>query len=258
MKTFLAVLAVLILPASAFAQTDTTKLDVTILDVPYNIAHGLRGPSMQQSLSLSASFYDETHSALQKVFGERHPYLNKTAISLFDLMNDGYLPLPLADAWLHEEWHRAVLGNRGINSFNDVYLLRTNVSEISVSHVRDEDLIRLKHDHPADQVRLNEAGTEAELELVLKLEKERFFDDSKVWHLPLYLLEKLNTVYYIASGTESESDVTTDEMNAREGANVKKRDFTGHDFIAWMYDLSRPNEPYEARGTHPSGVGIDR
>jgi hypothetical protein len=30
------------------------------------------------------------------------------------------------------------------------------------------------------------------------------------------------------------------------------------DFTAWAYDLFRPNEPYEARGEHPTGIGIDR
>jgi hypothetical protein len=28
--------------------------------------------------------------------------------------------------------------------------------------------------------------------------------------------------------------------------------------IGWVYDLFRPDEPYEDRGIHPSGIGIDR
>jgi hypothetical protein len=47
-------------------------------------------------------------------------------------------------------------------------------------------------------------------------------------------------------------------MNGQDGANVTARDFTGHDFTAWVYDLYRPTEAYSARGVHPSGIGIDR
>src|SRR6185436_9321120 len=43
-----------------------------------------------------------------------------------------------------------------------------------------------------------------------------------------------------------------------DDADIRVRDFTGHDILAWAYDLHRPNEPYAARGIHPSGVGIDR
>src|SRR6185295_15238755 len=54
------------------------------------------------------------------------------------------------------------------------------------------------------------------------------------------------------------TNADTDTMNLEDGADVKRRDFTGHDFTAWVYDLHRPDEPYSARGVHPSGVGIDR
>jgi len=37
-----------------------------------------------------------------------------------------------------------------------------------------------------------------------------------------------------------------------------ERDFTGHDWTSWVYDLFLPDEPYNERGTHASGIGIDR
>jgi hypothetical protein len=37
-----------------------------------------------------------------------------------------------------------------------------------------------------------------------------------------------------------------------------ERDFTGSDPVGWIYDLFRPDEPYSARGVHPTGIGIDR
>src|SRR6185503_15319227 len=54
------------------------------------------------------------------------------------------------------------------------------------------------------------------------------------------------------------SEPTTEEQNRKEGTNVPTRDFTGLDPDGWVYDLFRPDEPYAARGIHPSGVGIDR
>lgn len=251
--------AVLVFAATlARAQEDAPKIDVTLFDAPYNVAHGLRAPSMQQSLTLTASTYDLAHLSLQNVFGDKHEKLNKTAVAAFDFLTVAVLPLPLTDAWLHEEWHRAVMGSRGIDSFDDVYKLETGAVSISVSHVTDEDLIRLKKEHPADLVRLDEAGVEGETMLVQRLEKEHFFDRSHAYHLPLYWLMKLGVYAYIGSGTDRSTDVDTDESNAKDGTDVKRRDFTGHDFLGWMYDLSRPNEPYTARGIHPSGVGINR
>ena len=230
-------------------------VELPIVDVPYNAQHGLRAPSMQQSLAMTAAFYELSHEAVWNAF--KREWVSKTAVGLFDIATTFVLPLPLTDAWIHEEWHRAVLGRRGINSFDDVYYFRVTDS-IAVSHVRDEDLVRLKRDHPADQVRLQEAGIESEAALVQRLEKDRFFNGSRAWHLPLYWFIKLGSQAYVGSGTSDEVNADTDRMNAEDGASVKKRDFTGHDFVGWMYDLSRPDEPYEARGIHPSGVGINR
>src|SRR5207253_1509064 len=112
--------------------------------------------------------------------------------------------------------HRAVLGRRGIDSFDDVYRFQFGASSIAVSHVRDEDLIALKRDHPADLVRLDEAGIEAEQALVRRLEKEEFFGDSRAWHLPLYWLVKLGTQDYVASGVARTSDEETDRSIREE------------------------------------------
>ncbi len=211
---------------------------------------------MQQSLAMTGAFYELSHEAVWNAFAKRE-WASRTAVALFDVATTLILPLPFTDAWVHEEWHRAVLGRRGINSFDDVYRFRVTEA-IAVSHVRDEDLVRLKQDHPADQVRLQDAGIEGEAALVKRLEKDRFFNGSRAWHLPLYWFIKLGSQAYVGSGSSSDTNAETDRMNAEDGANVKKRDFTGHDFVGWMYDLSRPDEPYAARGIHPSGVGINR
>ena len=94
--------------------------------------------------------------------------------------------------------------------------------------------------------------------MVLRLERQHFFDGATSWNVPLYLLVKVNSIAYIASGSTSEANRLTDQWERDEGTAVSRRDFTGHDFTAWVYDLFRPDEPYTARGMHPSGVGLRR
>jgi hypothetical protein len=258
MRAFSSSLLVILAVAPALGaqapSAPSLRLDLPLVDAPYNTAHGLRGPSMAQSLAVSEGFYELSHSAIQRAWGT-HRVASYVTLVLFDTF--GGL-LPGGDAWVHEEFHRAVLGNRGIDSFDDVYRLNLGASTISVSHVKDEDLVRLKATHPAEQVRLGAAGIEAENLLVQGLEKNRFFHDSRANNVPMYWLTKLGSYMYVASGSTSEADSLTDEMNASDGADVPVRDFTGHDFTAWVYDLHRPTEPYQSRGVHPSGVGIDR
>jgi hypothetical protein len=242
------VLSVVSCSSPLFAQS--VNVEIPILDVDGT-------PSMEQSLSLTTAVYETSHAAIEKAYGDRD-VSTKLTIGLFDLATTFEVPLPLSSVWLHEEFHRGVLANRGIGSHNDVYDFNLGAESIAVSHIRDEQLVRLKREHPADQVRLGAAGIEGELQLVQRLEKDQFFRDTKAWHLPLYWLTKVSTVGYVFSGADEESDVDTDEMNLEDGPNVPRRDFTGHDFNGWVYDLFRPDEPYEARGIHPSGVGIDR
>ena len=235
----------------------TPGFDFTLFDAPYNVAEGIRGPSMRQALDLSIAAYELSHAGIGRAFGQRKR-LARTAVALFDVATTLEVALPLTSVWVHEEFHRTIMGRRGVNSFDDVYRLDLDAEWIAVSHVKDDDIVRLKRDHPAEWVRTNEAGIEGELVLVRELERRRFFGQSRAWHLPLYWLTKLGTIGYVASGSWSDADEDVDKANRDDGANVERRDFTGHDFLAWVYDLHRPDEPYTARGVHPSGVGIDR
>jgi len=214
---------------------------------------------MSQALAVGETFYEVSHRAIQQAW-RRHTVAGRLSVLGWDLFNTLLMPLPASDAWVHEEYHRAVLGRRGVDSFNDVYKFDFAPSGIAVSHVKDDDLVRLKRDHPAEQVRLSAAGIEGEYQLVQQLERHVFFDCSPAWHVPVYWLVKLGSIGYVMSSTWSAVDVFTDDANFRERADVAPRDFTGHDFTAWVYDLHRPEEPYTARGVHPFGfgLGIDR
>lgn len=235
-------------------QSFGIRSDIPFLDAPYNLTNGGRAPSMAQSLALTEGFYEVAHPAIQRAF-KSHTVLADVALVLFDTFGG---MLPAADGWLHEEFHRSVLGSRGVNSFDDIYKLNLAADAVSVSHVSDADLVRMKAEHPADYVRAAAAGIEGENQLIEQLEKNRFYGDSRANNVPLYWLTKLNSTFYVWSGVSSETDSLTDQMNLSDGANVAKRDWVGHDFTGWVHDLFRPTEAYQARGVHPSGVGINR
>lgn len=226
--------------------------DVPALDYPFNLPDG-SFPSMRQSLMFSKDAFHLMH-AFDRRISESGEWAGLFVVGI-DIL---YVYLPLGEAWLHEEYHRAVLSQRGIGSFNDVYKMRLFADTIAVSHVRDEDLVRLKRDHPAEQVRLSAAGAEGEHDLILELEKDSFFLEAPTEIVFVAWLSKLTSSYYVYQCGTPDGDELTDELNLEDGADVERRDFTGLDFTAWVYDLHRPQEPYAARGVHPSGVGLDR
>ena len=251
-------LALLMLTNPAAAANDraesTTVLELPLTDYPYNWTDEYRAPSMMQALELSKGFYQSVHHELDKAFAQR-PAWRYVSMSVFDVLA---IWLPPGSAWVHEEWHRAVMGRRGIDSYNDVYDFKIFAESIAVSEVRDEDLIRLKREYPADMIRLHSAGNEAQLELAFALDKDIFFRDSRHWNPIVRWENYAGPISYLSICASEEADTTTQEFLARENADVSERDFTGLDCNAWVYDLFRPDEPYEDRGPHPSGVGIDR
>jgi hypothetical protein len=239
---------------AAGAQPANLHLELPVYDAPFNRAGGFAWPSMQQSLMVSKDVYALGHWFLDQLAPGRTTVGEGFAIVGFDVLMSW---MPLSDSWVHEEWHRAVMTRRHVNSYDDIYGFPLFADTISVSHVADEDLVRMKQRYPADFVRLPEAGIEGESELMLALEKDAFFYDTRSFNIGLLWLTKLNSLLYVITSASAEANRLTDQMNAKEG-NVAVRDFTGLDFTGWVYDLHRPDEPYAARGAHPSGVGIDR
>jgi len=72
------------------------------------------------------------------------------------------------------------------------------------------------------------------------------------------MLNSVNTSAYLHVCSSQEANSLTLDILNRENEDIKKRDFTGLDCNAWVYDLFRPDEAYENRGTHPSSTGINR
>lgn len=80
---------------------------------------------------------------------------------------------------------------------------------------------------------------------------------SKRRHAGLNFISWIYHLVYMTAVIDGNLDQTIDEL-AMEELTVDERDFTGPDFTAYARDLFRPDEANEARGAHPSGVGISR
>lgn len=244
-------------------------LEFPVIDLPYqnyaarttgNFISGYANPSMAQSLAMCNNLYYSAHYGIKKLVKTENEFLrilfSNTLAAGFDALT---FYVPFGFGWLHEEYHRAVMTRREINSFNDMNTFPFGQELISVRKIRDEDLIRLSDQYTADFIRLQTAGLEGQYHQIQTLQKQNFYYNQDLPHIPLYWLSTMTNIIYVnQSGSADYFDKVIDEANAKEGVDIARRDFTGPDFTAWVSALFNPDRPYEARGTHPSGVGINR
>ena len=243
-------------------------LDMPLLTLPsqadaYKTTGGFfrsyMNPGMENSLAYSTDLYTAVHFGLKKALHfENNPFLtqflSRLAISLFDVL---YMQQPLGGSWLHEEYHRAVMTKYGVNSYNEVLNPHFWSSSIAVSHEKDEDLAMLCNTHHSDFVRLMSAGHEGVVDLSRNLQSNSFFYRQNLDNEVLYWMHGMQNLIYLFSCASGKGDKGMQERNQKE-LEVSMRDFTGMDMNAWIYELLEPDRPYEARGIHPSGVGINR
>ncbi len=251
------------------ADTVGLFLDFTIVDFPYqryatntrgNFFSGYANPSMSQSLTMSNNLYTSAHYGIKKIVKNKNEFLRiliGTGIAAgFDAFT---FYVPFGYGWLHEEYHRAVLTRREINSFNDMNTFPFGQTTVSVRKISDEDLIRLSNNHTTDFIRLQTAGLEGQYHQIQTLQKNNFYYNQDLPHIPLYWLSTMTNIIYVNQSASADySDKLIDKANQKEGSDISKRDFTGPDFTAWASALFNPDRPYEDRGIHPSGVGINR
>lgn len=261
---------------TAPAQKDSSKtkfiIDIPVIDLPANADHGglafkQFSPSMQQSLAFSKSIAEAQQYYTQRLFfnpNRKYTTAGKiirgAGLITSDILLEYYIlfHIPPGTGWLHEEWHRAVMNKNNVRSFNDMNKFPLGQSIVSVSHTKDEDLAKFKLNNNADFTRMGEAGIEAQYEYVKAVQKDNFFYNRNLASSASYWFNTFNSVQYVRVCASIEGDSTTIQLERKEGSNVKKRDFTGLDMTGWIYDLSRPAEPYTERGIHPSGTGIRR
>lgn len=245
-------------------------LEFPLIDLPYqcyatnttgNFFAGYANPSMQQSLAMSNNLYSSAHYGIKKLIKIKKSnflriLVNNAVAAGFDLFT---FYTPFGFGWLHEEYHRAVMTRREINSFNDMNTFPFGQRTVSVRKVKDEDLIRLSNNHTYDFIRLQTAGLEGQYHQIQTLQKTDFYYNQDLPHIPLYWVSTMTNIIYVYNSSEaSVFDKLIDEANQKEGTDISKRDFTGSDFTTWANALFNPDRPYEDRGIHPSGVGINR
>lgn len=242
-------------------------LDMPLVTLPaqiqaYNTTGGFfssyMNPGMENSLAYSTDFYTAAHFGFKKALRFKSKFWStfsqRMVISLFDVVS---MQMPLAFSWLHEEYHRGVMTQYNINSFNEVLLFQFGASSIAVSHEKDEELAMLCDDHHPDFVRLNSAGHEAVVDLNRELQRNQFFYHQNLDNEVLYWMTAFQNFSYILTCAGGGGDKAMQERNAVE-VNIEDRDFTGMDMNAWVDALWSPEKAYAERGIHPSGNGIDR
>jgi hypothetical protein len=79
-------------------------------DLPYNVSHGGRFPSMYQSLSITTNIYQASHLAFSQA-KDSWPRLSLIASGFCDLFILAYLPG--GNAWLHENGTGPSWGSTG-------------------------------------------------------------------------------------------------------------------------------------------------
>ena len=270
-KLFITILLTIGAFAMAYAQhPDSTQvyLDMPLLTLPsqqqaFNTTGGFfqsyMNPGMENSLAYSTDLYTAGHWALNQAFPQNKDkrfqrLKRRLAIGVFDYLA---LQLPLGMGWVHEEYHRAVMTQYGVNSFNEVLLCQLGESTVSVSHIQDEELAMLCDQHHPDFVRLMSAGHEAAVDLSRTMQSNQFFYNQSLDNGILYWINAIENIAYIWMCATGNGDDTTTELNNNE-PTIESRDFTGMDMNAWAHALCYPDLPYAARGIHPSGVGINR
>lgn len=258
--------------SASFAQkvSDTTGLylEFPIIDFPYqkhavkttgNILTSYANPSMNQSLAMSNNLYTSAHWGINRIIKTNSEFTdilfrNLTAAG-FDLFT---FYTPLGMGWLHEEYHRAVMTRREINSFNDMNTFPFGQALVYVRKVTDENLIMLSDNYNQDFRRLMTAGNEGQFHQIQTLQKNNFYLNQDLPNIPLYWMSTMTNIIYLNQSGDDIFNEKIDESNEKDGIDINNRDFTGADFTTWVDALFFPDKPYINRGLHPSGVGINR
>lgn len=238
-------------------------INLYLVDYPLNFIDGYYFPSLNQSIYTTVAVHEIINKSVGMALEPIHPFWGKalTTVSLL-AFNSLYSYVPTGAAWQHQEAHRAVLRYRGVHSYNQANEFRFFKKRIATKNVLDQDLIDFKRDHPAEFIRNRGIGHEAQLEVIEQMKKDAFYYGTPAYRdiIP-YLLNTYVTIQYVNEFRKDGYDKAIDERNKVE-LTPDLRDISGVEFTPWVYDLFRPDEPYNKRGNnggiHPYGIGIDR
>lgn len=288
--------SVLAQQTSEFRKNDSPKLvlDFMLADMPYlkhgaqaianyqssvpvsqsvkpNVGHYLTSPfvapSMAGVISYSSSFYNSMNFGIAKGWNRiLNPEKSRSA-KIFNAIGVEFTAgvafvlttkVPFAGGWAHEEFHRNTWIPLGIGSYNMIWDFKLAPDALTyVGGIYDEDLVKFKEENPAGFVRMGAAGIEAHYLLSERIQTQDFIYDTNLPNLALYWADFLAAFDYVQRAHTTKT-IKEHAETYNDEPNQLKRDFTGNDFTAWVYDLYNSDESYLERGTHPTGIGIDR
>ena len=254
-----------------------------LLDVPLNFTGGYYYPSWNQSMHLTEAVHQTVGRQLDKWISPIHPLWGKVGtIGASVGFNVLHAFLPTGVGWMHQEAHRAVMRESGIyGSYNEANNFKLFSMRIATQKVTDQQLIDFKANHTSAFIRNRGAGHESQLEMIQDLKKDIFQYNTPVYRdLAPMLINTYIVVSFINESRKSDFDELIDKRNRDEAFNPEIRDISGVEFTPWVYDMFRPDEAYDERGTniskyhdqanggkdpnsiqkgeHPYGVGVDR
>ena len=226
----------------------------------------IESPSMQQVNAYTSSFYNGMNYGVAKLWKLDRQHKGKsrriwntigaefTSAVAFSLTTK----LPFAGGWAHEEYHRTTWSQHKIGSCNHIWGFDLAPDALTyVGCVHDHDLSYFKAKDPAGYVRMGSSGIEAHYQISETIQRQSFMQETGLPNLALYWANFFAAQDYV---NRAHTKKTIDEHAELydDETDELKRDFTGNDFTAWVYDLFNSEELYEDRGTHPTGIGVDR
>lgn len=244
-------------------------LDVPLLDVPQNFDLPHRYPSMDEALNWSTDFYeagfwgiDELGNLLFRSENEDQSRLRKFGRGVFKyaagLAFSKYgseLPIPLG-VWGHEEFHRSVLGVRGISSNNGNWLF--DRWDGTVYGLSDETLGMLKQNDNENLLYSYVAGVQYEIALNEKVTLTDFYYKRTFPKAALILYNAYYVWDYFRFSASHDSDSAKVLAPPHESVDPVQRDYAGADLTAWIHDMFNPGVPYSNREPFPEGNGVNR
>lgn len=256
------------------ASSDSTsyrlRLNLPLLDLPQNMRLPYHAPSMYQSMEWSRSFYElgfwgidalgnslfipdktRSYSSFRRFSNAAFKYALGLAFSKYG----SELPIPLG-VWAHEEFHRATLGVKAIDSENGNWLLRRwdgtvyGISDPILAQLKTTDLNQLLYAYTA--------GVQYEILLNQKISQEDFFLKRSHSKNALLLYNAYYVYNYFHFATSSLSDSVKVLAPPHEDPDPAERDFAGADLTAWAYDMFNPSQSFMNRDSFPNGQGVNR
>jgi hypothetical protein len=255
------------------------KIDLPFFDFPYqsdvmkamgyNFFQTYSAFSMEQSLKLTTGVYSAMHYGLKKMYDNLsfEPFWNNAiyyGTTTAGILAFGYF-LPFGYPWMKQEYVHSILNLNEIHGFNGTYRI---IDRSALIGVTDDELGYFKRNTPYDFIRMNSAGNEA----------YNIFSDTLIRNYFYYDPDDLSWISalvatFVNFGANASPIIVFDGKNShgiimfdydvetileewyKNDKGQETRYLTGFDMLNWGYELFHPDEPYAARGLHPSGDG---